>query len=61
MDMRGGVRLMWAVDIDNEVVTVYRGDQARLLTREDALEGEDVLPGFRLALSELFKQEDNRS
>ncbi|MCS6836781.1 MAG: Uma2 family endonuclease [Anaerolineae bacterium] len=55
MDMRGGVRLTWAVDVENAVVTVYRGGQARLLTRADVLEGEDVLPGFRLPLSKLFE------
>lgn len=53
--MRGGVRLTWAVDVENAVVTVYRGGQARLLTRADVLEGEDVLPGFRLPLSKLFE------
>jgi len=61
VDLSSGVRALWTVDIENEVVMVYRGEQARLLTRADVLDGEDVLPGFRLPLSDLFKQEDSLS
>ena len=47
-----GVRLVWVVDPDDQVVTVYRpGNVVELLQGEDALlSGEDVLPGFSVPL-----------
>ena len=49
------VRLIWIVDSIRRTVRVRRADGTdRLLLEQDALDGEDVLPGFRLAVSELF-------
>lgn len=48
-------RMIWVVDPDPRTVTVYRSrDEIRLLTESDELDGGDVLPGFRLKVSELF-------
>lgn len=56
VDMANGVRMVWAVDIENEVVTVYEGENGRILAGDSVLEGKDVLPDFRLPLAELFKK-----
>jgi Uma2 family endonuclease len=55
--LAAGVALVWVVDTapDRETVTVHRpGQPARVLGRGDLLTGEDVLPGFRLPLAELW-------
>lgn len=50
-----GVRLVWVVDPANQVVVAHLpGGVAHLLRIGDVLDGEDVLPGFHLPLSELF-------
>lgn len=50
-----GTRLVWVVDPDTRSVTAYRSRKdVQLLTMEDVLEGADLLPGFRLAISEIF-------
>ena len=52
--MTGNLTLRW-FDPKTERVTVYRSLlRPRILTRDDALDGEDVLPGFSVAVSELF-------
>ncbi len=54
--LEAGVRLVWAVDPLRRIVRVRRPDGTdRLLTEQDVLDGEDVLPGFRLLVAELFK------
>lgn len=54
--LEDGVRLLWVVEPENDMVTVYRADsnQAIRLSRADTLSGDDVLPGFRLSLEALF-------
>lgn len=53
--LEAGVRLVWVVDPKAERVTVYRSLlRPRILTREETLDGEDVLVGFSVAVSELF-------
>jgi Uma2 family endonuclease len=50
-----GTRLVWFVDPDARTVEVYTSpDESTLLTEADTLTGGDVLPGFTLALKELF-------
>jgi Uma2 family endonuclease len=50
-----GVRLTWLVDPDTRSVTVYRADgTGRLVRRNEALVGEDVLPGLSLPLERIF-------
>lgn len=50
-----GVRVVWVVDPRARSVTVYRDrGEVRVLTERDELRGEDVLPGFGVAVAELF-------
>jgi Uma2 family endonuclease len=55
--IEAGVRLVWIVDKRQRRVTVHRADSTSAILRQadgNALDGEDVLPGFRLALADLF-------
>lgn len=53
--LEAGSRLVWAIDPHARMATVYRPDgSARLLRADEALDGEDVVPGFRVLLSDLF-------
>jgi Uma2 family endonuclease len=50
-----GVLMVWVVDPQLEQIHVYRSlEQVKLLGKQDALMGEDVLPGFQVALAEIF-------
>lgn len=54
--LEAGARLVWLVDPGACTIMVHRPDgSANLLREPDALEGEEVLPGFALELSELFR------
>ncbi len=56
--LKAGTRLVWVVNPRSEVVSVYHPGKLkpRVLDIEDELDGEDVLPGFRLAVKALFEQ-----
>ncbi len=52
---RAGVRLIWVIDPEQRVVVVHRPDgSANTLQETDELTGEDVVPGFRCRVAELF-------
>lgn len=54
---RAGVPLVWWVDPSRRTVEVHRHGQLIAELREgDELDGEDVLPGFRLPVSEIFAE-----
>jgi len=54
-----GVRLVWFVDPDSRTVVVYTGpEQSRVLTEDQTLDGDPVLPGFSLVLKTLFAELD---
>lgn len=51
-----GVREVWVVEPKPRQVTIHRRDQEPLrLGVGDAVEGGDLLPGFRLPLAEIFR------
>ena len=53
--LQAGVSLMWVVYPATRSVLVYRPDgRCTRLTAAQELEGEDVLPGFRCRVEELF-------
>ena len=53
--LQAGSRLVWAVDPYTKSVFVFRPNQPMMLLNANAeLEGENVLPGFKLSVSALF-------
>ena len=53
--IRAGVRLVWVISPQNHTVRVYRLNGTSSSLREnDELDGEDVLPGFRCRVGDLF-------
>jgi Uma2 family endonuclease len=53
---RAGVRVVWVIFPDPGEVHVYTSPKTvQILDRSDMLRGEPVLPGFRLAVSDLFE------
>lgn len=53
--LQAGVRLVWALDPKRRTLRVRRPDGTdRLLGEDDEVDGEDVLPGFRLPVARLF-------
>jgi Uma2 family endonuclease len=50
-----GTRMVWVVSPRLRTVTVYRSlTDIVTLTEKDVLDGGDVVPGFRIAVSEIF-------
>jgi Uma2 family endonuclease len=53
--LRAGCTAVWVVDPETQTATVYsHRPQALFLSGEDALSCEELLPGFRLPLSQVF-------
>jgi Uma2 family endonuclease len=53
--LRAGTRLVWVFHPRTSTVMVYRANgTVQLLTGTEELGGEDVLPGFRCRIDELF-------
>jgi Uma2 family endonuclease len=51
-----GTRLVWEVDLAARTVVVYREPNAGVkLKSTDTLDGEEVLPGFKLPIAKWFK------
>jgi Uma2 family endonuclease len=54
--LEAGVPLVWVIEPSTRSATVYRRDGSTVeLSAHDALEGEDIVPDFRLPLSTLFR------
>lgn len=54
---QAGVRLVWYIDPPTRSARCYRSpDDSLLVSEHEALDGGDVLPGFRLPLAELFAE-----
>lgn len=53
--LRAGCRLVWVLDPWTGTATVHRpGSPPRTVSQDGHLDGEDVVPGFQCALSEVF-------
>jgi Uma2 family endonuclease len=53
--LRAGVRLVWIISPQNHTVRVYRANGSSHSLREnDELDGEEVVPGFRCPVADLF-------
>ena len=56
--LTAGTRLVWLVDPQSETVTAYHpSGEARVYAGEQAVPGEDVLPGFSFRPADLFRSE----
>lgn len=57
-----GVLLVWVIYPNKKVVEVYHLAQptipVSILTEDEYLDGEDVIPGFRMKVSDLFENMD---
>ena len=52
-----GSRMVWLVFPEKQLVEVYRPDvDVEILNHDDTLHGYDVLPGFTLAVAEVFAE-----
>jgi Uma2 family endonuclease len=57
-----GVRLVWVISPKAETVTVYRADRSAVKLHDaNELSGENVLPGFRCKVSDLFVVADDEA
>jgi len=57
-----GVRLVWLVDAQSRTVTVYTAPTSAIILDQDkVIDGGDVLPGFTLAVHQLFAQLDRQA
>ena len=53
--LRAGTRVVWVIDPEREIATVYRANGTQAIVSKDGfLDGEDVLPGFSCSLETLF-------
>ena len=53
--LAAGTRLVWNIDPESRTATVHRPDAPAIaLTEDDFLDGEDVVPGFRCRIADLF-------
>lgn len=53
--LRAGTKMVWVVNPKRRTVTVYRSrDHAQILSEKDELDGQDVLPGFRILVAKIF-------
>jgi Uma2 family endonuclease len=51
------VKVIWSINPTNQTVSVYYPasvDPAKVLTVADELDGENIIPGFKVAISKLF-------
>ncbi|MES2793908.1 MAG: Uma2 family endonuclease [Planctomycetota bacterium] len=51
-----GVRLVWVIYPTTGQVLVYNSAGGKILSSHDELSGEDVIPDFRLKISELLRK-----
>ncbi len=58
MYLQAGVRLVWLVDPDPKTVTVFAENQpVSVICSDGMLDGGEVLPGFTVAVSDIFAEE----
>ena len=54
--LENGTKIVWLVDTQRQKVEVYTVDDTEILGMNDTLEGGDLLPDFKLPVSELWSQ-----
>lgn len=57
--LKAGVRAVWLIYPSLETIHIFDSfTQIRVLTRDDVLDGGQIIPGFRLPMSSLFEGEE---
>jgi len=55
--LAAGIPLVWVIDPANKIAYIHRKDgSVTKLHKNDELDGEDVLPGFKCRLADLFPE-----
>jgi Uma2 family endonuclease len=54
--LRAGVRLLWYIDPEDGSTTVYHGSTSTDVLAYAWLDGQDVVPGFRVRIQDLFRE-----
>ena len=54
--LAAGVPMVWVVYPTSGQVVVFRQSGVKVLSSQDELTGEEVVPGFKLQLTELFRK-----
>lgn len=54
--LRAGVRLLWYINPDTGVTTVYHEGSIRRIPAEETLDGMDVVPGWGIRLRDLLDE-----
>ena len=58
--LAAGVRQVWLISPEHRTVIIYHSTtQTTILSEDDYLVSEDILPGFRCSIAELFRQPKN--
>ena len=58
--LKAGVRSVWLVYPNEDVVHVFDSfTRIQVLTRDDVLDGGEIIPGFRLPLASLFEKKED--
>lgn len=54
--LENGVRMVWLVEPEDQTVSIFRQPgEARTISEDAVLDGEDVLPGFSCRVAEFFE------
>jgi Uma2 family endonuclease len=54
-DLKNGVRWVWVLDPQEKNAVIYTGNQIVMLKETDVLKNEELLPGLKIALKDLFE------
>lgn len=58
--LASGTRMVWIIYTSRQIVEVLTATERHLLTADDMLTGGEVLPGFSMAVRDLFPVEDEQ-
>jgi Uma2 family endonuclease len=54
--LKNGSRMVWLLFTRRRQVEVHTPDDIQILSIDDTLDGGDVLPGFTLAVKDIFRE-----
>lgn len=53
--LANGSQMVWVILTDKRLIEVYTAERETILTKDDTLTGEPLLPGFEVAVSAIFE------